>query len=614
MQATVEEKKLNDLLCRVMNLIVLYCVDPETNAYREYSASTEYEGLGIPGQGDDFFEAVFEDSLRKIHPEDRSLFHSQITKENILAAIEQSGEFAMACRLLQGDRPRYVRLRAAKIEENGKAMLIIGLMDEDTQIRQEQEYARDLSAARKMAVIDSLTGVKNKHAYVEWEEKINEKIAQGEQEPFAVVLCDINNLKAVNDLHGHKQGDVCIKKACAKICGIFSHSPVFRIGGDEFVVLLTGSDYDRRANLLERVNAIPADTSQIRVGDTISAGMVEYRTGQHASLSAVVDDADKAMYERKQFLKETLLSEESPSDSDSDPEYMPEINLRKHILIADDIESNREMLGELLEEDYDIFYAADGIETMKILRAHKDEIALLILDLYMPNMTGQEVMAQMQVDVDLMSVPVVVLTVDQAAELECLKLGAMDFIPKPYPNIEIVKARISKCIELSENRDLIRRTERDKLTGLFHPDYFLRYVNRYDQYYGGKAFDAVVCDINRFYSVNELYGRQFGDRVLRSIGTSLKKLARRTGGLVCRRGGDNFLLYCPHQENYEQLFQDFLEEVFAAKDAAGKVTMRFGVYANAQEKPDIEERFIRAQIAADSIGNDPQKICGYYEF
>lgn len=77
-----------------MNLIVLYCVDPETNAYREHSASTEYEGLGIPGQGDDFFEAVFEDSLRKIHPEDRSLFHSQITKENILAAIEQSGEFA----------------------------------------------------------------------------------------------------------------------------------------------------------------------------------------------------------------------------------------------------------------------------------------------------------------------------------------------------------------------------------------------------------------------------------------------------------------------------------------------------------------------------------------
>ena len=71
---------------------------------------------------------------------------------------------------------------------------------------------------------------------------------------------------------------------------------------------------------------------------------------------------------------------------------------------------------------------------------------------YMPNMTGRELMARMQADKELARVPVIVLTVDHEAELECLKMGAMDFIPKPYLDIEIVKARIAKCIALSEKR------------------------------------------------------------------------------------------------------------------------------------------------------------------
>ena len=131
---------------------------------------------------------------------------------------------------------------------------------------------------------------------------------------------------------------------------------------------------------------------------------------------------------------------------------IPVIKKRRHILIADDIETNREILGELLSETYDIYYAADGVEAMKMLRRHRDEIALLILDLYMPNMTGQEVMAQMQADEALKTIPVVVLTVDKQAELESLQLGAMDFIPKSYPDFEIVKARIAKCIAVSDRR------------------------------------------------------------------------------------------------------------------------------------------------------------------
>jgi diguanylate cyclase (GGDEF)-like protein len=489
------------------NLIVLYYVDPETGEYTEFSSSRSYKDLGIANHGTDFFKETYQNSLKTVHPEDLAMFHAQVSKKNILAAIERDGVFILDYRLLNDELPTYVRLRAAKVEENGKSLLIIGLLDEDAHVRQEQEYARNLSAARKIATIDSLTGVKNKHAYVQLEEKINDGINEGTQEPFAVVVCDINNLKAVNDLYGHKEGDVCIRNGCLKICKVFSHSPVFRIGGDEFVVILSGEDYCQRTKLMEQINELPANRSKIRIGETIAAGMVEYDPHQHYSLSSVFEEADKAMYERKQRMKEAFSPDYEPSESDLRPQVIPAINVRKAVLIVDDIEMNRDILGDLLDEDYDIFYAADGVETLEVLRSHKEEIDLVLLDLIMPNKSGREVIAEMQVDEELMSIPVIILTADQQAELDCLRIGAMDFIPKPFPDIEIVKARIAKCIELSEDRDLIRHTERDKLTGLLNKDYFFRYVSRLDHINKDTTLDAVVCDVNRFYAINQQYGR-----------------------------------------------------------------------------------------------------------
>ena len=613
-RAAEEKKSYRRLSALNGNLIVLYFVDPENGQYTQYSASKEFEDLGISKQGSDFFGTTYENSLRTIHPEDQALFHSQVTKENILATINRDGIFVLDYRLMSGDLPTYVRLKAAKVEEDGKSILIIGLLDEDAQIRQEQEYVRNLSAARKMATVDSLTGVKNKNAYVQWEEKINKGIKEGTQEPFAVVVCDINNLKAVNDLYGHKEGDVCIKNACIKICKVFSHSPVFRTGGDEFVVILSGEDYYRRNDLMNQINAIPKDRSKIRIGETVSAGMSEYDRDKHSSLANVAEEADKAMYARKQHLKETLLKKDDKPDSEAGSDYIPAIHVRKHVLIVDDIEMNRELMGDLLAEDYDISYASDGLDALETLRGHKDEIDLVLLDLQMPNMGGREVIAQMQIDEDLMSIPVIILTVDQDAELDCLRIGAMDFIPKPFPDVEIVKARIDKCIELAENRELIHFTERDKITGLLNKDYFFRYVSRLDHLYRETALDAVACIVNKFHSVNKQYGRQFGEEVLHRIGAGLKKLARKTGGISCREEDDTFLLYCPHQDNYEQLINEFLSDVFSGEEIADKVSIRFGVLSDARQAENIQERFEFAKIAADRVKNDPERNCGFYNW
>ena len=469
-----------------------------------------------------------------------------------------------------------------------------------------------ITNARNLASIDQLTGIKNKHAFGQWEADIDRRIRAGNQEPFAVVVCDINNLKAANDLYGHREGDACIKNACARICGVFSHSPVFRVGGDEFIVILTGEDYLQRKKLLERVNTLPRDLSRIRAGATVSAGMTDYDRDRHTTLMSVAEEADKAMYERKEYVKR-MSSDSTGSGRIRDTAYIPVIHARKTILIVDDMEMNREMMGNLLADDYDVRYAADGVEALDVLRGHRNEIDLVLLDLQMPNKNGREVVAEMQVDENLMDIPVVFLTVDQASELDCLKSGAMDFIPKPYPDIEIVKARIAKCIELAEDRALIRYTERDKLTGLLNKDYFYRYVNRLDHLFGNSTLDALVCDVNRFHIANRELGRQFSDHLLREIGIGMRKLARKTGGISCREGGDTFLLYCQHQDDYVTLLNEFQSELFADERIADNIRIRFGVYADAGREADIEERFERARTAADGVRNDPYTICGFYE-
>ena len=488
----------------------------------------------------------------------------------------------------------------------------------EDQIKSMQtELQTQIAQVHGHAFQDGLTGVKSKQAFINAEAAVDQKLAEGTLSEFGLVVCDVNGLKNVNDTKGHKAGDEYIRQACRMVCDIFSHSPVYRIGGDEFTVILTDRDYENREVLMYRLHY--RSLAHIETGDAVvSGGLAEYNPNNDQSIRDVFERADAIMYKEKMLLKSlgAATREDEREQVAWNASYgggLPGNNVRRRILISDDVESNREILGDLLMEDYDVYYAADGVETMKVLQSHKDEVDLVLLDLFMPNMNGREVLMQMQVSEELASIPVIVLTVDEDAQVDCLKYGAMDFIPKPYPDIEIVKARIAKCIELSENRDLIRQTQRDKLTGLFNVDYFMRYVDRFDHLYKDTILDAVACNVNGLHSINRQHGRQFGDLVLRTLGMNLRKLARKIGGMGCRQTGDTFLLYYPHQEDYEQLVQDLLVDVFANEEIAGEVSMRFGVFVNAQREPNIEERFVRAKIAADKVRNDSTAVCSFFE-
>lgn len=330
----------------------------------------------------------------------------------------------------------------------------------------ESELKTQIAIEHNKAYKDGLTGVKSKQAYLETEKVYDEQIKAHLISDFSVVVCDVNGLKKINDTQGHKAGDEYLMSASNMICDIFDHSPVFRVGGDEFAVILTGRDHENRTALMNKLHDL--SSAHITTGEAIVAGgLADYDPAKDHDLDGIFDRADTEMYKEKMILKSlgASIRDLEPDQSGEAIEYdeITETNARRALLIADDVESNREILGDLLEDDYDIFYAADGIETMDMLRSHRDEIAVLLLDLYMPNMTGREVMAEMKADESLRDIPVIVITVDQDAEVDCLTLGAMDFITKPYPDIDIIKARIRKCIELYNARKAFRRKKEQVL-------------------------------------------------------------------------------------------------------------------------------------------------------
>ena len=166
----------------------------------------------------------------------------------------------------------------------------------------EAETVKERDRAREVAYKDSLTGVKSKHAYVEEEQAISEQIYSGEAGEFAVVVCDVNGLKHINDTLGHKAGDAYIRSTCEMICEYYKHSPVFRIGGDEFAIILRGQDYEHRHETLEAINR--QIEQNLNTGKAVaSLGMADFDPERDNTFHAVFSRADGLMYERKQELK-----------------------------------------------------------------------------------------------------------------------------------------------------------------------------------------------------------------------------------------------------------------------------------------------------------------------
>ena len=173
----------------------------------------------------------------------------------------------------------------------------------DDIIRKNNEISKLSTTSYK----DVLTNVGNKTAYTSAKSKLNKQIAMGTNIDFSVVMIDINNLKEVNDECGHKSGDDYIVGCCRMICETFKHSPVYRVGGDEFVVITQGYDYQRRYELCELLmssfDESYNNTDAKRYSRySASIGMADYKQGD-STVDAVFKRADKMMYENKEKFK-----------------------------------------------------------------------------------------------------------------------------------------------------------------------------------------------------------------------------------------------------------------------------------------------------------------------
>ena len=169
-------------------------------------------------------------------------------------------------------------------------------------LRREVAHKQELGSAKQLAYRDSLTGVKSYNAYVEEEQKVDERIAGGELKEFGVVVFDVNGLKLVNDTKGHEAGDCLLQSACRLICTRFKHSPVFRIGGDEFVALLEGEDYQNREALLAEFEK-EAEMNLRNGSPVVASGLAVLQPGNDTSYRSIFERADTRMYDRKRELK-----------------------------------------------------------------------------------------------------------------------------------------------------------------------------------------------------------------------------------------------------------------------------------------------------------------------
>ena len=287
-------------------------------------------------------------------------------------------------------------------------------------------------------------------------------------------------------------------------------------------------------------------------------------------------------------------------------------NGKRLILVADDEMINRELLRAVLENDYEVIFAADGQETLDQIRQYRDDLSLVLLDLMMPVKSGREVLREMKADPACRDLPVIVLTADQNAEVESLSIGAIDYIPKPYPQSSIILARVLRAIELSEDREIIQSTERDPLTDLYNREYFYRYAEQYDQHHRDREMDAIVVDINHFHMINERFGSAYGDEVLRSVGEKIREAVADRDGIVCRRESDTFMAYCPHGMDYKSILDSAAVGLHGDESVNSRVRLRMGVYANVDKTLDIERRFDRAKMAADTVRNSFTKTIALY--
>ena len=233
----------------------VYLVDLETNRYIVFADNDTVPDPDFPEDGDDFFADAKKNAGQFIHPDDLEFMVKLYNKEEMLSNLAESGVFTIIFRAVADGRISH--MRHIQIMCKDRKHVVCCLENIEEEISKIEERERDLQSAKLMARRDELTGVRNSNAYREYILAIDSEIESGiTPSPFGIVMFDINDLKLMNDTRGHSFGDDVIQSASRMICDIYKHTPIFRVGGDEFIAVLSNHDYEQRDELIKKRNGL----------------------------------------------------------------------------------------------------------------------------------------------------------------------------------------------------------------------------------------------------------------------------------------------------------------------------------------------------------------------
>ena len=286
---------------------------------------------------------------------------------------------------------------------------------------------------------------------------------------------------------------------------------------------------------------------------------------------------------------------------------------KKQILVVEDNELNRAILCEILAGEYQVLEAGNGQEALDVLRQHKDSIALILLDVMMPLMDGYAFLDRIRDDAALSLIPVIVTTQSdgEGDEVSALAHGATDFVPKPY-RPQVILHRVASLIKLRETAAMVNQFQYDRLTGLYSKELFYQKVRERLAEDPEQDYCIVCSNIENFKLVNDIFGVQAGDRLLKEIAIIAQQMVGSTG-FCGRLSADRFLCFQKRQQEQQdrQNFGGYTEQ--EVSPLLKSVVMRWGIYEITDLSVPVEQMCDRALLAANSIKGQYHQFFAVYD-
>ncbi len=535
---------------------LIYYIDCKNSHYAELSAKRKSGELRVQEEGKDFFATARKNLDRLVYSEDRERIRLFLDRDHLISGLENRRQLTEDYRMvIEGKKTQYTRMSVTYSSDHSH--FIICVENRDNDVRREREHLAALSMANEMARRDELTHTKNKTAYQEAEKELQEQIRKG-SEPFGIVICDINGLKVINDTEGHKAGDEYIKAACILVCRTFQHSPVFRIGGDEFVVILRGSDYEKRERLLDGLKKRVEENIRVGEGPVVASGMAEYRPGDDLSAEDVFNRADSLMYGDKTHLKELKLLRESHSLKEkANVRILPDERRNK----LDTLFKAFEVVSEgtyvyLCDMKYDFsHWSKNAVDTFGL----PSEYMYGAGDIWENHIHPDDRLAYRQGIDDIFAGNTAGHDMQYRAQ-------------RPTGEYDVCTCRGMVIRDLAGEPDYFAGTIRnhgiqghiDTLTGLRNQYGFFEDLEGWIKRNTG--ISVLLFGISRFFEINEIYGYHFGNRVLQQYARCVYEATGNTGHSYRIDGTkfaviSNTLSVDELREKYQR-FRTFLHEGF----------------------------------------------------